>query len=118
MSLIERLIVQIVIGTLGLWTAVKLISGVEFTGSIQYLFLAGAILGLINSFIKPALKTITLPIRILTFGLFSLVINMGMIWVVDVFFTELIITGLGSLFWATVIIWIFSLLVSFSAKSK
>ncbi|MCK5044404.1 phage holin family protein [Candidatus Parcubacteria bacterium] len=118
MSLIERLIVQIVIGTLGLWAAVKLISGVEFTGSLQYLFLAGSILGLINFFIKPALKAIALPIRILTFGLFSLAINMGMIWIVDVLFPELVIDGLGPLFWTTVIIWILSMLISFSAKDK
>lgn len=117
MSLFERLIVQIVIGILGLWTAVKLVSGVEFTGTIQYLFLAGTFFGLINFFIKPVLKIISLPLRILTFGLFSLVINMGMVWLVDVIFPELIINGLGPLFWTTVIIWIFSLFVSFSAKN-
>ena len=119
MSLIERLIIQIVIANLGLWVAVTLpISGVKFDGSLQQLFLAGSILGLINFFIKPALKAVTLPIRILTFGLFSLAINMGMIWVVDIMFEELVIKGLGPLFWTTVIIWIFSLLVSFSAKSN
>ncbi|MFH1656853.1 MAG: phage holin family protein [bacterium] len=117
MSLVERLIVQIVIGILGLWAAIKLIPGVEFTGTIQYLFLVGTFFGLINFFIKPALKIISLPLRILTFGLFSLVINMGMVWAVDIIFPELVISGLASLFWTTVIIWIFSLFVSFSAKS-
>jgi len=119
MSLIERLIVQIVIANLGLWAAVRLpVSGVEFTGSLQQLFLAGSILGLINFFIKPALKAVTLPIRILTFGLFSLAINMGMVWTIDIMFPELVINGLAPLFWTTVVIWLFSLLVSFSAKSN
>lgn len=104
-----RLIVQIGAGILGIWLATEFVSGVEFVGSLKSLLIAGTILGLINSFIKPVLKLITLPIRILTLGLFSLIINMGMIWVVDVLFPELIIIGLIPLFWTTIIIWGLSL---------
>jgi len=99
------LILQIIIGISGLWLATKVVPGVEFTGTIQTLLLVGGILGLINFFIKPLLKLITLPLRMLTLGLFSLVINMGIIWTVDVFFIELIISGLVPLFWTTIIIW-------------
>lgn len=103
--MITRLIVQIGAGILGLWLAIKYVSGVEFAGSFEELLLAGTILGLINFFIKPILKFITLPLRIITLGLFSLVINMGTIWAVDILFQNLIIIGLISLFWTTAIIW-------------
>ncbi|MDR0308349.1 MAG: phage holin family protein [Coriobacteriales bacterium] len=41
-----------------------------------------AILALINSFVKPILKVLTLPINILTLGLFALVLNTGLIYLV------------------------------------
>lgn len=96
---------QIISGILGLWLATQFISGVEFAGPWKTFLLVGVILGLINVFIKPILKLITLPIRMLTFGLFTLVINMGIVWAVDIFFTELVIRGFLPLLWTTLIIW-------------
>lgn len=107
----NRLILQIIAGILGIWLATKFVPGVEFVGEIQYLLLAGFFLGLINFFIKPILKMITLPLRVLTLGIFSLVINMVMVWIVDIIFPELIILGIIPLFWTTVIIWAVSLLL-------
>jgi len=119
------LILQIIAGILGIFLATKFVPGVsleilpgqsslfgiEFTASWQILLLIGFALGLINFFIKPILKMITLPLRILTFGLFSLVINMGIIWAVDIVFPELVISGIIPLFWTTVIILGVSLLL-------
>ena len=121
----NRLILQIIAGILGIFLATKFVPGVslevipgqsslfgiEFTASWQILLLIGSALGLINFFIKPVLKMITLPLRILTFGLFSLVINMVMVWTVDILFPELVIQGIIPLFWTTVIIWGVSLLL-------
>ncbi|MDI6591361.1 MAG: phage holin family protein [Patescibacteria group bacterium] len=98
-------LLQIIAGILGIWISTKIVPGVEFKGEIQYLILAGVILGLINFFIKPIIKIIALPLTILTFGLFSLVINMGIIWVVDIIFPELIISGIIPLFWTSIIVW-------------
>jgi putative membrane protein len=121
----NSLILQIVAGILGIFLGTRFVPGVsleiipgqsslfgiEFTASWQILLLVGSILGLINFFIKPILKMITLPLRILTFGLFSLVINILIIWTVDILFPELIISGIIPLFWTTVIIWGVSLLL-------
>ena len=85
-----HLFLQIVAGILGIWLAVRYVPGVGFSGDWQALVLAGVILGLINFFIKPILKVITLPLRIITFGLFGLVINMLMVWIVSLIFPELI----------------------------
>jgi putative membrane protein len=104
----SRLIFQVIAGILGFWLAVKFVPGVEFLGGIRYLLLTGCVLGLINFFIKPILNFITLPLRALTLGLFSLIINMGIIWLVDILFVELVIAGICPLFWTTVIIWVLS----------
>jgi len=121
----NSLILQIIAGILGIFLATKFVPGVslqilpgqsslfgiEFTASWQILLLIGFALGLINFFIKPILKMITLPLRILTFGLFSLVINVGIIWTVDILFPELVISGIIPLFWTTVIVLGVSLLL-------
>jgi len=100
-----NLFLQIAGGILGIFLAQRFVPGVEFTGNWQTLALAGGILGLLNFFIKPILKFISLPLRILTLGLFSLVINMLMVWLVDIIFPELIIPGLVPLFWTSLIVW-------------
>ena len=119
------LILQIIIGIAGLWLAVKFVPGVAFTGPLFFvpgkdldlrtalgaLISVGAILGLLNFFAKPILKTITFPLRIITFNLFTLVIAMALIWIVDIFSPELIIKGITPLFWTTLILWGLNLVV-------
>ncbi|MFC1663908.1 phage holin family protein [Patescibacteria group bacterium] len=112
----QTLILQILAGISGLWLTTVFVPGVEFTGSIQSLLFAGLILGLVNSVIKPVLKLITLPLRIITFGLFGIVVNMGMIWIVDIVFPELIISGIIPLFWTTVVVWGLSLIIFLFGK--
>lgn len=115
----RRIFLQIIASILGIWLAtffipevsLKIIPGqssfwgIEFTATWQILILVGGCLGLINFFIKPILKFITLPIRALTFGFFTLVINMILVWVADLLFPEFLIQGIIPLFWTTIIIW-------------
>lgn len=108
----KRLILQIVAGIFGLWLAIRFVPNVEFAGSWQILILAGLVLGLINFFIKPAIKIITLPLRVLTFGLFGLVINMGIVWIVTIILPELKISGILPLFLTGIIIWVMNLTLS------
>jgi len=77
--------------------------GIEFTEQWQLLLIVGGILGLINVFIKPIISFITLPLKILTLGLFSFIVNMLIIWILDVLFLELIINGLVPLFFTAII---------------
>ena len=106
---------QIIVGILGLYLAILLVPGVAISGGeeltqqgVKTLFLAGAVLGLINFFIKPIVKIITFPLRLLTLGLFGLVINMAMVWIVDIIFPELVIANLWAIFWTSLIIWLLS----------
>ena len=46
------------------------------------IFIAGIVLTLVNFIVKPILKLLTLPINIITFGLFAGVINIGLLWLV------------------------------------
>jgi putative membrane protein len=106
------LFLQIIAGILGIFLAERFVPGVAFTGDWKMLIIAGGILGLLNLFIKPILKIITIPLRILTFGLFGLVINMLIVWVTDIIFPELIIQGIVPLFLTSVIVWGISLILT------
>lgn len=111
----KRFLGHVIIGFLALYLATLLVPGVEAQGSfgeqLRILFFAGVFLGLVNFFIKPIVNLITFPLRLLTFGFFGLVVNMGMVWLVDIFFPKLIIEGLAALFWTGLIIWLLSLLI-------
>ena len=103
---IGKLLFHIISGILWLFLAAKLIPGVEFYGTFLMLVIVGIAIGLINLYIKPFLKVISFPIRMLTLGIFSLIINMAIIWFIEIIFPkELEITGLIPLFWTTLIIW-------------
>lgn len=113
-----NLIWNLIGGVLSIWLAVKFIPGVSFQGEMKYLIIAGCFLGLINFFIKPILKIITFPLRILTFGLIGLVINMLILWTVDIFFTEFDIAGLVPLFWTSILVWGVGFLLGLSKPKK
>ncbi len=93
-------------------------SGFEIKGGLKALLIGGLLLGATNFFIKPALKLITFPLRIITLGIFNFVINMFLVWaVIDVIMWQYIeITGLASLFWTTVVIWCSGLIFSTLTK--
>ena len=101
---------SIIAGCVGIALAVLLVPNVEILGDtlqiVKIVLMAGLVLGLLNFFLKPIVKLITMPLRLLTLGLFGLVINMAMIWVVDVIFTpELMIKGIIPLFWTGILVW-------------
>lgn len=114
-----RAVTHIASATLGLFLAAKLVPGVEFYGTYLALILIGSILGLINFFIKPIVKAISLPAIILTLGLFGIIINMALVWLIaDVLFPETFeISGIMPLFWTTLIIWTLSLFLGLN-KNK
>jgi putative membrane protein len=63
---------------IGLWIATRWIDGVRIDDATT-LVLAGALLGIINAIVRPVAIVLTLPITILTLGLFLLVVNAGMV---------------------------------------
>jgi len=120
----RKLISQILAAGLGLWLAtlfvpgaiIKLLPETNFfgyplTALWQIILVLGVVLGLLNYFVKPILKALTLPLEIITLGLFSLVISMGMLWFMDIMFDELYIPWLFPLLDTTLVIWLLNFLI-------
>ena len=120
----KKVLLQIIAGIFGIWLAVLFIPeikvslssnsnffGIPLTLQWQIILLLGLVLGLLNFFVKPIINTITLPLRIITLGLFSIVVNMGMLWILDFIFEEITIPWFWPLFWTTIIIWFLNILI-------
>jgi putative membrane protein len=69
------------VNTLSLWVADELFAGIVFD-SVQALFISGLLLGLVNAFVRPVILALTLPITVVSFGLFILVVNALMLLLV------------------------------------
>ena len=77
----------------GLWLATRLLSGLSVPEGVSTaqmwlnLLVLGLVLALVNSLVKPVAKFLTFPLYIITFGLFSLVVNGAMLsltgWLTD-----------------------------------
>jgi len=82
-----KLILRILINGFAIWLTSMLLSSFSFSGSILNLIIVAVIFGLVNALIRPIVKLLTLPINLITLGLFTLVINTLMllltVWLSD-----------------------------------
>jgi putative membrane protein len=117
-------LIRIVLNAVAVWVATLVVGGVDVTaestgGKIATVLVVGAVFGLVNAVIKPVAKLLSLPLLILTLGLFSLVVNALLFWL-----TAAVSRGLGapfevdgfwSAFWGAIVVglvsWVLSLVV-------
>jgi putative membrane protein len=72
---VVKLLVNWALLGVAFWLTTKIVPGLTVSGEIPGLIIAAAIFGLVNAFVGPILRLITLPLRIITLGLFSLIVN-------------------------------------------
>jgi len=96
------------ITALGLWVASELLSGMTFDSTAK-LIVAAIVLGVVNAFVRPLAFILTLPITIVTLGLFLLVLNAGMValvaWLVPGFQVAGFWTALGAAVIVSLVSW-------------
>ena len=107
------------ISALGLWVASQLLDGLHFTTPSK-LLLAAVLLGIVNAFVRPLAFILTLPITIVTLGLFLLVLNAGMValvaWVIPGFTISSFWTAVGAAIIVGLVSWAASGLIGSSGK--
>jgi len=104
--MLAKILIYTIGSTLGLYVSTHYVTKVAYTGDWKVLAFTGFAIALLNLAIAPVLKVLSLPLRILTFNLFSLVIDMSMVAIADILTPELQIQGLFPLFVTTLIIMI------------
>lgn len=121
----QKLLSNIITAGVGIWLATMIVPGVAvklladssffgfaLTQQWQLFLLLGIVLGLINYFIKPILDVLTLPLRIITLGLFGFIIEMGLIFGLDYIFREFSAPLIYPLFWTAIIIWAINIIIN------
>jgi len=99
------LLINWLVSTLILLAATKLAPGFTID-TFTTALVAALLLGLVNAIIRPILLVLTLPINLLTLGLFTLVVNGLMLWLVASVLSGVHIATFGDAIFAGVILWL------------
>ena len=109
-------LLRLLINAGALWVAIQLIDGIEHRGSWWSLLFVALVFGVLNASIKPLLQLLSLPVIILTLGLFIFVINAMMLlitsWVSGLLNLGFHVDGFWDAFFGGLIVTVVSLLLS------
>jgi putative membrane protein len=112
-------LLRVVVNILALVLAASVVPGISLEGGLSAVA-AGLLLGVINAVVRPVLLILTLPITLVTLGLFLLVLNGLCLWLVAAVVKGFHVAGFWSAllgaFCVTVVSWIVTALVSDSGR--
>lgn len=111
--MIRTFVLRWLVNFLGLWAAAELMTGsIQYNDKIRVLLVAALIFSLVNAFIRPLIVLLSLPAIVLTLGLFTLVINAFMLYLVTKIYTAFQLRSFWTAVVATLIIWIVNYLLT------
>jgi len=110
------LILRLIINALIILGIAYFFPGIEVSGFYSALIVA-LVLGLINAIIRPILVFLTLPVNILTLGLFTLVINAFLFWFVSTVVKGFYVDSFSVAFFGALILWLISWLTNSFVKA-
>ncbi len=85
MNFLLKPFIGIVLNGLSLYLVTEAVDGVTYTGGVKFFIFAGAVMGLLNFFVKPILKIFSFPLVAFTGGIFLIVINVFLLWFLGYF---------------------------------
>ena len=106
----KRFLATWTINTLAVLVAVNTVGGLHCDGVLT-LLCASLLLGILNAFLRPILMLLTLPLLILTLGLFRFAINALVLYFIGSIVPHFYVDGLGGAFWGALVISIISTLI-------
>ena len=113
-STLRAFLLRAAFAALGLWLATALLDGLQFNNA-QTLIIAALLLGVINAVVRPLVIVLTLPITVVTLGLFLMVVNAAMLglvsWLLDGFYIKGFGTALAASLIVSVCSWVASALL-------
>lgn len=102
-----RFVVDLVVTALALWLVTLIVPGVEIWGGVGAFIWVALVFMFVNAFISPVVNLLSLPLKILTLGLFSLIVNTLLFsltgWISDSIGNGLQISGFWSAFFGAIV---------------
>lgn len=111
--IILRFLLRWFVCSLGLWIAAGFLNGgITFQGQTSIILIAGLVLAIINTLIKPFVVLLSLPAILFSLGLFMIIVNGLMVMLASYFFEPLQVSSFGAAMLTGVIIGIVNYLVT------
>jgi putative membrane protein len=104
-------LLRVLINAVAIYIATVVVSGIRVS-STTTLLLAALVLAIINAAVKPVMVILTLPLTIVTLGLFLLVLNAVCLWLVTVIVPGVEVRSFGSAFLGALVIAVVSWLLT------
>jgi putative membrane protein len=108
-------VVRTLANAAALWVATRIVPGVEYVGGWLPIFGVALVFGVVNTFVGIAAKILTLPLIVVTLGVFLLVINAFMLWLTSALSGALglgfHVTGFWPAFWGALVVSVVSTLL-------
>lgn len=98
-----KIILHWVVLSVAVWVTTLIVSGIS-VAPVWVALIVGACLTLFNMFIRPVINILTLPINIVTLGLFSLVVNGLLFWYLGTFIRGLTVTSFKAAFIGAILV--------------
>ncbi|HEY8314295.1 MAG TPA: phage holin family protein [Candidatus Baltobacteraceae bacterium] len=112
-----HLIVRLIINAVAFYLIAMFVPGIHVTSFVAAL-VAAIIFGLVNAIIRPLVLLITLPLTIVTIGLFAIIVNALMFWLTAVIAPGFKVDGFVPALIGAIIMWIVSIVVSHVIASE
>jgi putative membrane protein len=113
-----NLVIRLLVNAVALWVAAQLVSGIELSGDFWPVILVAAVFGLVNALIKPVAMILSLPLLVITLGLFTIVVNALMLMLTGAIVSALEVTGFGPAILGALIVSVVSILYSIILPEK
>ena len=109
----EGIVLRTAINALGLAIAALLLPGISISG-LGTLLVAALLMGIVNALLRPVIVFVTLPITIVTFGLFLLVVNAAMFGLVAALLEGFVVSGFFAALFGWLIVSVIGVLSSWT----
>ncbi len=117
MSLSERLLLSWLSNAIMLAVADLVLTNVTVTNAGDLIF-AAALFGILNTFLKPIVRLLTLPLAVITLGVAWFFVSMLMLWLTQAIVSGFTIHGFWTLVWATLIVWAVDLILDILLRPR
>jgi putative membrane protein len=115
-------LIRLLVNAAALWVATRIVPGVSFDSGVGPFLVVALLFGVINATLRPLTKILTFPLILLTLGIFALVVNGLMLWLLSSVSSSLglgfHVSGFWSAFFGALVVSIVSALLSLSVRPK
>jgi len=96
-------LIRVLVNALAIWLATEIVPGIQVR-SVMAVLAAALVLGLVNAIVRPVLLVLTLPLTLVTLGLFLFVLNAVCLWLTSVVVPGFDVRGFWPAFWGALVV--------------